>query len=116
MIREIAGKIGEYYLNKFQGDRIATINHILDLRIVGIEVELESIVVKIGPTGEVVLGESTTKRVVITTERPELLIGKRGENVDGLGKFLKTAIRVVESRFSYVDAMLAPLETDQEVY
>lgn len=75
-IREVAGKIGQFYFQKNSGDYAATAREITDLQISKIEV--------------------TEKDVSITTARPGRLIGRRGRDIDALTEFLQTKIRIIE--------------------
>lgn len=43
--------------------------------------------------------------VVITLERPGLLIGKRGENIDELSKYLNADVRIVEDNTVFSEIM-----------
>jgi ribosomal protein S3 len=36
--------------------------------------------------------------ITITTERPGILIGKRGTNIDALEKFLGTKVKIIEDQ------------------
>lgn len=75
-IREMAEKIGQFYLQKNSGNYATTAREIADLQISKIEV--------------------AEKEISITTARPGLLIGHRGMNIDSLAKFLQTKVRIIE--------------------
>jgi ribosomal protein S3 len=82
-VKGMAAAIGAYYLQKNNGDYVATEKEITSMRISAIAVD------------------STlphSKVVSITTERPGLLIGKRGTNIDALEKFLGHKVKVIEDR------------------
>lgn len=77
--KEAARKIGEFYLQKNNRDFKATEKEIMDLRISKVRA-LEN------------------KTIEITTERPGLLIGRRGTNIDALTKFLDVHVKIIEER------------------
>lgn len=93
-IRAICQKIGEYYLDKCERDFVITADKILALQIQNVEVS-EDI-------------------VTITTARPGMLIGKRGENLDALEKILGKKIKVVESYFTWTDLITPHQETEKD--
>jgi ribosomal protein S3 len=78
-VREIARKIGQFYLEKNNKDYEATAKEIDALRISEIRFE-------------------TPDAVTIVTGRPGLLVGRRGMTIDALTKFLQIKIRIVEDR------------------
>ena len=75
-VKEAAAAIGAFYLQKNNGDYIATEKEITAMRISKIEV--------------------IKKAIHITVARPGLLIGKRGTNIDALETFLDTKIHIIE--------------------
>ena len=93
-VKDIASKIGAFYLRKNNGDYTATEKEIVDLRIMKIEV-------------------AVNKAVVITIGRPGLLIGKRGTNVDALSKFLQTEIKIIED-MDNLHSWLVPVDYRDE--
>lgn len=83
-------KIGAYFLAKFDGDYVKSIDHVYDLRIEKVEVSKDA--------------------VTITTSRPGLLIGRMGKDYEGLCGYLKIKIKIVESREeSYTDLIVSSL-------
>jgi len=82
-VKEAARNIGAFYLQKNHGDFKAAELEILKLQISSISVDDK-------------LPNSVS--IAITTGRPGLLIGKRGENIDALTKFLGTQVKVIEDR------------------
>ena len=94
--KEAASKIGEFYLQKNNRDYKATENEILNLRISLIRV----------------LDDGA---VEITTERPGLLIGRRGINIDELTKFLGVRVHIIEER-DPINSYLIPQEWDDNDY
>lgn len=83
---EIAVSIGNFYLKKNDDDYKKTEEDILNLRIVKLEVRDEV--------------------VIITTSRPGLLIGKRGENIDLLSKHLGMKLKIIEDQDNLIDCMI----------
>ena len=75
-VREVAQNIAKYYLGKNNGDVDAANIAAMRLGISSIEIEPDYI--------------------RLTTARPGLLIGVRGENIAPLEKWLKTTVKVVE--------------------
>lgn len=86
-VKEIAAKIGLYYLEKNNHDYQEAGSEIIDLRIEQI----------------LVLSED---EIVIVLARPGLLIGRRGSNLDALSTYIKKKIRVVESREQLIDYLI----------
>lgn len=73
---EIAGKISSFYFRKNNFDYKKTNEEIEKVRIQNVE--------------------KTEKGITIFTERPGLLIGRRGENINQLHKFLNCDILIEE--------------------
>lgn len=96
-VQEIAARIGVFFLRKNDNDYEAARKEILELRISNISFE--------NPPGE----------VSIELSRPGLLIGRRGEQIDSLEKFLGHKILIVEVRQSINDFLL-PYDYSQELY
>lgn len=96
-VREVASRIGAFYLQKNNGDFKATEAEILKLQISNISVDDK-------------LPRSVS--IAITTARPGLLIGKRGQNIDALSKFLGTEVKVIEDR----DPLIAWLVPQHEAW
>lgn len=90
-VKEICEQIGEFYLNKYNGNYAETEEHILRLGFSSIE-----------------LDENKTKVTVIVA-RPGLFIGKRGENVEQLEKCLGKKIHIIESPENLNDYLI-PVE------
>jgi predicted RNA-binding protein Jag len=85
-VKDVAQRIGQFYLRKNDGDYKATQEEILKLRISKLEI--------------------TDKGVAITTERPGILIGKRGTNIDALSSFLAMEVRIIEDRDPLITYLL----------
>ena len=81
---EIANNISSFYLRKNNFDYKKTNEEIEKVRIQNVE--------------------KTEKGITIFTERPGLLIGRRGENINQLQEFLNCEIRIeeVSSLYSYM--------------
>lgn len=82
-VREVASRIGAFYLQKNNGDFKATEAEILKLQISNISIDDR-------------LPHSVS--IAITTARPGILIGKRGQNIDALSRFLGTEVKVIEDQ------------------
>jgi len=76
-VKDIASKIGHYYLQKLNGDYALAEKEITDTRFTKIEV-------------------TTDNTLSITAGRPGLLIGKKGTNIDALSKYLRMEIKIIE--------------------
>lgn len=87
-VQEIAAQIGVFFLRKNNNDYEAARKEILELRISEITYE--------NPPGD----------VAISLSRPGLLIGRRGEQIDSLTKFLGKQIKIVEVNQSLHDYLL----------
>ena len=89
-VKDIAQKIGQYYLKKHNGSYDACADAIDALRISKIEVDETS--------------------VSITTARPGMLIGVKGNNIDALSQFLDGGIglkiKVIEDRDTLRDYLV----------
>lgn len=90
--KDAARKIGLFYLKKNNNDYEATEQEINKLRITKVDV--------------------TDNKVIIITERPGLLIGKRGENIDKLTDALGMEIHIIEE-FDPLSAYLIPYDYDK---
>lgn len=77
-VKDVASRIGQFYLEKNHGDYKAAEKEITDLRISEITV--------------------VNNIASITTARPGLLIGKKGTNIDALNKYLQAEIRIIEDK------------------
>lgn len=75
-VRDVASRIGHFYLEKNHGDYKET------------EIEIR----RLGITKLVVEPD----KITITLERPGLIIGKRGGNLDSLTKRLGKTVRIEE--------------------
>jgi ribosomal protein S3 len=88
-IRDVAETIGQFYLQKNNGDYAATAQEIANLRIV-----------KLDPTGD---------SVSITTGRPGILIGRRGITIIALSKFIhekmQLKIKIIEDTDNLQDCL-----------
>ncbi len=94
-VKDVAEKIGQFYLQKEGGDYDKAANSIREL---GIE---EILVVE--------------KIVLIKTKRPGILIGKRGINLENLSKFLDMDIRPIEVE-DHIENWIIPINFDEEDY
>lgn len=94
-VRDAAESIGQFYLERNQNDYKKTEREILGLEISKLEV--------------------TEDCVTITTSRPGLLIGKRGETVSNLEKFLNRKVNIVEDR-DPLSSWLIPYPLQYEDY
>lgn len=92
---EAAQAIGLFYLEKNKGNYAKTSDEITTLQFTDVSVDDEV--------------------VVITTKRPGLLIGKRGENVDKLQNYLGRKIRIIETAPNAVD-FVVPYPEYEETY
>lgn len=77
-VREVASQIGQFYLQKNDYDYAATEKEITSLRVTTLEIK--------------------EGKVVITLARPGLIIGRKGENIGNLAKFLNRKIHIVEDQ------------------
>ena len=91
-VKEVAARIGQFYLDKNKGDYKVTENEITDLCIASIDM--------------------ANSEVTIVTGRPGLLIGSRGKNIEALEKYLNMRIKIVED----VDPLWAYLIPQREYY
>ena len=96
-VKEMASKIGCFYLQKHDDDYERTAAHI-ELRISKIDVQENC--------------------VTITTARPGLLIGKRGQNIDALTQHLGMAIKIIEEEDPLLQYLIPepPESTDWPAY
>ena len=92
-IKDVASKIGFYYLQKNNNDYKKTYQELESLRIQQI----------------LVLDSST---ITIILSRPGLLIGVRGTNLDNLEKFINKSIYIVEARETILDYLM-PMNLDE---
>ena len=83
---EVARRIGLFYLQKNSQDYAKTEKELTDLRISKIEVDVKNVTVYVSHVG--------------------LFIGRRGENIGKLSKFLKLEVKIVEDRDSIYDALI----------
>jgi hypothetical protein len=91
---DVAKKIGLFYLEKNLNDYDKTYDELLSLQITNLDV--------------------IDNWVVITTARPGQLMGKRGENIDGLSLHLSPLkINIVEESNSFIDVMM-PVDPDTD--
>lgn len=90
--REIAEKIGLYFLEQNDQDYTVTAKIIRDLEITNIEVD--------------------DFYIHIYTARPGLLIGRKGQNIDGLQKLFDKKIDIIES-FTWA-AYITPVDWQTE--
>lgn len=77
-VRDIAQKIGQFYLQKYDNDYQLAEQELIRLQITKIEVEPEM--------------------VRITLARPGILIGRRGINIENLTKFLGVKVFIIEDQ------------------
>jgi KH domain len=101
--REVARKIGSFYLAKNKGNYSAAQDEIVSLLISEVKVEYSS-------------KEPVGTTVVIVTGRPGRIIGKRGSNIDELCKyFAPTKIKIVEEQDPLI-GWLVPIEHLEDYY
>jgi ribosomal protein S3 len=86
-VKSLARKIGQFYLEKNSGVYAFAEKDILNLRILKIDL-IENCV------------------VLIELSRPGVLIGKRGENLYALSRFLEKPIKVVEAEENILDYLV----------
>lgn len=96
-IREIAKIIGEYFLERNGGDYSKTELDLLRLGISNI-------------------AQRDDGKIAITTARPGLLIGKRGETVDKLTKRLGKTIHIIEEMDPLINYLVPQKEEDDSWY
>lgn len=77
-VRDFARKIGQFYLQKLEGDYTLATQAVVDLQISKLEVR------------------ESDGSLAITTARPGLLIGVRGKNIDALTKYLGVHVKIIE--------------------
>lgn len=94
--KEVAARIGNFYLRKNNGDYAASQKEIEQLRISKVEVTVDG------------------NCVIITTARPGLVIGRRGQNIDALTDALRMKVRIVEEA-DPLDSYLIP-QPPEEMY
>ena len=82
-VRQVAIRIGLFYLDKNKGDYEAAGRAVDQLRISKIETTESSDSPKLSC-------------VTIHTARPGLMIGRRASNLDALAKFLECEVKIVE--------------------
>ena len=91
-IRDIAVKIGQFYLQKHNGDYEAAEKELVNTRITKIDIVVNT--------------------VHITAAHVGLLIGKRGQNIDNLSKFLETEVKIYEDTDNLYDYLIPHKEYD----
>jgi ribosomal protein S3 len=99
-VKEVARKIGQYYLQKAR-DRIETTYDIIP-QYNSSHAKAEAEICRLGISKIEVEGNIVT----ITAARVGLLIGVRGRNIDALNKFLNMDIRVIEDTNSLNDYLI----------
>ncbi len=100
-VHEAAMKIGVFYLQKNNGDYKKTEEEISKLQISKIEVD-----------------DTLPNSVVIsiTTARPGMLIGRRGQNIDELTQYMGTKIKILEEKDPLSSWLIpSPEPTDEEL-
>ncbi len=93
-VQNIAREIGLFYLEKNGGDFKKTEEEIGILQISKIEIG------------------NPDRIVIITTGRPGVLIGKRGQNIEALEKHLSRKIHIIEDMDSIYDYLVPREEED----
>ncbi len=97
-VKQICHKIGMFYLEKMNGNYDAAREEVDRLRIESIEIKEVKIKQSRDPGIEVTTsGPIIVETVVITLPMVGLLIGRRGENIDNLSKYLQMPVKVIES-------------------
>lgn len=86
-VKDIAHCIGQFFLEKNELDYKAACAEIEKLRINNLSI----------------IDEQT---IEIETSRPGLIIGRRGELIDKLSKYLKKEIKIVETKETLLDYLL----------
>lgn len=86
--KNICQKIGQFYLNKCNGDHKAAQSELCHLIITDVSIPTDG------------------NLVIIKAVRVGMLIGKRGSNIDALEKFLKVPIKVIEEQESVYNWIL----------
>lgn len=94
-VKDTAIKIGEFYLNKHQGDLAKAHREIRDLQVTDL------IVFK--------------NMVIIKTCRPGLLIGPKGNNISNLATSLGKHVHIIEDE-NELEGWLLPCENDYDDY
>lgn len=84
-IQQVIKSIGEFYLQKHNGDARKANKEIDDLRITKIEFYKNQY-----------LNIELEDRITITTMRPGFLIGAKGINIENLSKYIGKNIHIVE--------------------
>lgn len=92
-VKDVASKIGFYYLQKNNNDYKKTYQELESLRIQQI----------------IVLDIDT---ITIILSRPGLLIGKHGTNLENLKKYIDKSIYIVEATETILDYLM-PLNLDE---
>lgn len=95
-VKDVAERIGEFYLHKNNGDYSKTAKEIVEINFTKLEVTEDDV-------------------VIITTSRPGLLIGKKGENIVGLQLFLSKDTKIVEEMEPLND-LIIPYPPEYEDY
>lgn len=91
-VKEAAQCIGHFYLKKNHNDYVRTEKELRELQISKIEVSY--------------------KNITITSNRIDLIIGKRAENINALSLYMQTRIHLIEEDNIYDH--LIPLNFDNE--
>lgn len=91
-VKDVAQRIGQFYLAKHNNDYDATATELLRLQITQLTIEDDV--------------------VTITTARPGLLIGKRGQNVEALENHLNAKVKIKEELNSLFDWIMPVKEED----
>lgn len=100
-VKNIAYRIGQFFLEKNKLDYDAACDEIKKLRINNLSI-----------FKEITNGKTT---IEIETSCPGLVIGRRGEQIDKLSKYLGMEIRLVETRETLLDYLL-PYNWQAEIY
>lgn len=100
-VKEIACKIGQFFLEKNELDYKAACLEIEKLRINNLSIFSKR-----------TNGETT---IEIETSRPGLVIGRHGEQIDKLSKYLGVKIRLVETKETILDYLL-PFNWQAELF
>lgn len=91
-VKDIAHRIGQFFLEKNELDYKAACAEIEKLRINNLSIYEKR-----------TNGKTT---IEIETSRPGLVIGRRGEQIDKLSKYLGVEIRLVETKETLLDYLL----------
>lgn len=95
-VKDIAGLIGEFYLQKNNGNYAAAEHEIRKLNITELSISITEL--------------TDDAKVVITLGRPGLIIGRKGENYEKLAQFLRQTagygLEIMEAKEQLLDYLI----------